>query len=113
MESNRKELINEYKNRKSVGGVCMITNLTNNKMLIYEAPDLHGAKNRFEMAKKMGGGSLNLKISADWDKLGPESFSFRVLEELEKKDEQSPAEFKNELKLLKELWQEKLSGEFY
>ena len=34
---NKKEIINEYKNRKQIGGICKITNTANGKVHIFTA----------------------------------------------------------------------------
>ena len=111
--SAKKELQLQYKERDVVGGVYLIRNLANNKLFLDASADLHGCRNRFNFAQSSGS-SVYLKLQKDWETLGSGQFAFEVLEELKKSENQSHAEFKSELSLLKELWHDKLSGEnFY
>lgn len=96
--------------RKEIGGVCAIKNTQNNKVLLLPAPDLQGCRNRFDFSQKTGG-CVNIKLQNDWNKYGPQAFTFHVLEELEKKETQSAKEFKEDLKTLMELWREKFAAE--
>jgi acyl carrier protein phosphodiesterase len=51
------------------------------------------------------------KLAKDWAQYGPDVFQFEILEELEKKDEQSPERFREDIKTLKEMWLEKYEKE--
>jgi hypothetical protein len=105
----KKELQAQYKEKKVIGGVYAIKNTQKNKLLVEAATDLRGGKNRFEFAKKTGS-CVNMKLQADWKECGADKFVFEVLEELEKAETLTPAEFKAEVDLLKEMWLEKLSS---
>ncbi len=59
-------------------------------------------QNRFQFAVTTGS-AVHPKLQADWDKYGAQAFTFRVLEELEQKPEQSQTEFMDELKTLEQL----------
>ena len=48
-------------------------------------------------------------LAADWRRYGPESFTFQVLEELEREPEQTEAAFRADLEALAEIWREKLA----
>jgi hypothetical protein len=48
--NRRKEIINEYKERNSRGGVYTITNTLNGKYLIGHAANLKSVQNRFQFA---------------------------------------------------------------
>ncbi len=50
-----------------------------------------------------------MKLQSDWYKQGAKAFVLEVLEELEKNEAQTNAEFAADIKCLKELWAEKLS----
>lgn len=113
MNNYRKELINQYKNRKIIGGVFIIRNQLKNKSLLDTATDLQGSKNRFEFTQKTGS-CADLRLQNDWIEQNGRHFVFEVLEELEKSNAQTESEFKKDLDILKEIWHEKLVGEdFY
>lgn len=50
-------------------------------------------------------------LAADWRAFGRDSFTFEVLEEIEKGTEQTDQEFRADLEALADIWREKLSGE--
>ena len=102
---NKKALINAYKIKKDIGGICKITNTKNGKVLLFAAPDLVGAKNRFTFSCKINS-CFQLELKQDWQEYGPQAFTFEVVEELEKMPEQSNKEFKEDLKELLLIWQE-------
>jgi len=108
----RKELHSVYKDREIVGGVYLIKNTINNKVLLDATTNIHGSRNRFEFAVKTGS-CVYLKLQKDWTEQGRRRFVFEVLEELKKDEAQTDAGFKADIDLLKEMWLEKLSGESF
>ena len=98
----RKEIINDYKERKPCGGVYTITNTLSGKYLIGHAANLKSVKNRFQFAITTGS-TVHPKLQKDWDELGAQTFRLEVLEELEQKSEQSQADFMDDLKTLEQL----------
>lgn len=108
--STKKELLAKYKERTVIGGVYVIRNTLNNRLLLDASPDLKSIKNRFDFAKATGS-CVDMKLQKDWAEHGSEQFVFEVLEELEKGETQSQKEFKADIDVLKEIWAEKLSGE--
>jgi len=106
----RRELKEQYKEQKRLGGVFAIRNTVKNRLLLDATVDLQSRKNRFDFSMQMGS-CIDLKLQKDWEVQGGEGFVFEVLEELAKKETQSEAEFKDDIKLLKEIWLEKLAGE--
>ena len=108
MESNsKKEMVTEYKERKVIGGICAIKNTANGKMLLAAVNDLQAYKNRFGFSQSMGG-CLHIKLQQDWEEFGADAFAFEILEELVKKETQTTKEFSEDIKILKEIWLEKL-----
>lgn len=103
MESTRKkELIGAYKQRKVMGCVYEIRCAGSGKCLVRQDGDAQRAGNRLEFAQKTGTCFLSA-LSGDWTKYGPDSFSFRILETLEKKESQTDREFAQDLQTLAEL----------
>ena len=115
MKNNKtkRELQAQYKEREIVGGVYIVKNMLNNKILFASTTDLQGSRNRFEFARKTET-CIDLKLQADWDKNGSGQFAFEVLEELIKGETQTDEEFKADIDVLKEMWLDRLSDrDFY
>jgi len=104
---NKKELLASYKERKMIGGICTIKNTVTGKLLVISTTDLQGCKNRFDFSRKTGS-CVNMKLQNDWEKYGYDKFIFEILEKYEKKETQLPQDFKNDIKVLEEMWLEKL-----
>lgn len=111
-KSDRKQLLEKYKTRKIVGGIFGIRNSSTGKVFLQATQDLQGSKNRFLFSQNTGGCTYS-KLQKDWDSFGGSIFCFEVLEELEKKDNQSTEEFREDLHLLEEIWLEKLQDCLY
>ncbi|MFH1851803.1 MAG: GIY-YIG nuclease family protein [Candidatus Neomarinimicrobiota bacterium] len=105
----KRQLINEYKQRKISGGVYRITNTANGKYLLGNGSNLAGLQNRFKFSVETGT-CLYFKLRNDWKQHGPQAFTFEILEELEMKDDQSASRFGDDLKELQAIWQEKLGA---
>jgi hypothetical protein len=102
----KKQMLATYKERVVLGGVYAITNTFTGKKLVEATQSLAGSRNRFEFSQTTGS-AVSLRLQADWNTYGAASFTFEVLEELEKGETQTPREFANDLKTLKEMWLEK------
>jgi len=76
-------------------------------MLVSAVVDLQGYKNRFEFSLSTGG-CVSTKLQKDWLQFGADAFTFEILEELVKKETQTPKEFSEDIETLKEIWLEKL-----
>ena len=103
MRINKKELINEYKNRKIVGGVYKITNSKSGSYWIDITTEIDKITNRFNFLKSTNT-YFSLVMQDEWDKYGAESFNIEIVDRLDRKPEQNDEDFKKELELLKELW---------
>ena len=106
----KKELLAQYKEREAIGGVYIIRNTRNNKLLLDASADIKIVRNRFEFARQTGS-CVNMKLQKDWAEHGSASFALEVLEELRKGETQTDKEFKADIELLKEIWSEKLKNE--
>ena len=107
---DRKELINNYKERKITGGVYKIINTKTNMYLLSSAVNLEGANNRFNFAKATGT-CIEFKLQKDWDKYSSEIFIFEIVESINKKTEQDDKGFAEDVKVLEEMWREKFGSE--
>ncbi|MDR1604583.1 MAG: GIY-YIG nuclease family protein [Gracilibacteraceae bacterium] len=107
----RKGLVSAYRERKVVGGVFAVRHTKHGKRLLNVTSDVQGSRNRFDFMKNTGA-CYHHKLRSEWSDNPP--FVFEVLEELEKGEAQTDAEFKNDLETLRELWLDKLRDEeFY
>lgn len=107
-ETLKREMKNQYKNSKQIGGVYRIRCDQSGEAWVHTSADLQGAKNRFAFQC-----STNLcpesAMSPAWEQYGAAGFVFEVLEEIEKKETQTPREFSEDVSALLELWKEKPS----
>ena len=103
----RKELINEYKQRKIIGGIYRLTNTRNGMYFLDHATDLKAKQNSFNFMASSGS-CFHFKLQKDWQEYGGSVFVFDTLEEIEKKKEQSQQEFLDDLETLQQIWSEKL-----
>jgi hypothetical protein len=110
LESKRKELTRQYKERRITGGIYLIKNSLGGKSVLGSTTNIQGSRNRFDFSKKTGM-CADKRIEAEWKRLGADAFSFDVLEEITKGEAQTDREFERDLADYKELWLEKLSGE--
>lgn len=106
---DKKALSKAYRERTVVGGVYTVTNTKNNRCLLCSAADLKGAQNRYQFALATGG-CIHPKLQEDWKEYGAQSFRFDIIEEIEKKDGQTDADFALDLAALQELIAERLDG---
>lgn len=106
-EKNRKELLEQYKTRTIVGGICAIVNRVTGERFISLQTDIAAYQNRFVFSQKTGS-CVEMKIQRSWREYGAEAFALEILETLEKKEDQSASDFKADLELLLEIELEKL-----
>jgi group I intron endonuclease len=101
MEKTRKELKEEYKQKKFPMGVFSITNISNGKVYIGSSTNLDLIWNSDKFKLDMGG-HKNPGLQEDWKKYGQENFSFEILHELEPSNDPA-VDMRSELKALEEL----------
>lgn len=106
----QRELVAAYKERTVVGGVCAIKNTVTGRIMLIPSADPEGQRNRFQFAQETGA-CLHPSMGADWREHGSASFTFTLLETLEKKPEQTDKQFQEELNLLAQIWRERLTTE--
>src|SRR5919109_5041505 len=102
----RKEIHREYKERVKPSGVFQIKNMANGKVLLGSSLNLEGPLNKHRFMLRING-HPNKELQKDWNELGPEQFSFEILEIVQIKDHPN-FNLKDELTLLEEIWLEKL-----
>lgn len=99
---HRKEIIAAYKSRKVRGCVYTITNTLSGKYILDYDPNLEGLQSRFQFFVMMGQ-AVHPKLKKNWQALKDQPFTLEVVEELEKKENQSASDFATELKTLEQL----------
>ena len=101
-----KELTQQYKNASRPLGVFLIRNNHTNRLFLAGGIDLRGTMNRhkFQLAS---GTHPNRELQADWNSLGPHSFEFEIIEELEPRSESS-FDPKAELEFMEKMWLDRL-----
>lgn len=111
-KQRKKEMISAYKTREMVGGVCILKNTKNNKVLLDATTDIQGSLNRFQFAK-MTDSILYSSAAEDWKTFGKDAFTYEVLEEITKEEVQTHQDFRKEVTLLKEMLQAELLEQGY
>jgi len=102
---SRKDLIREYKERKKPAGVFQVKNTANGKVLLGSSLNLDGALNRHKFLLSIGRHPVEA-LQKDWKDLGPDKFTFDILEVV-KVTEDPNFNVEDELTLLEQIWLEK------
>lgn len=111
--TNRKDLINAYKQRKVTGGVFIVTDTANGRYLLDSGPDIQARQNAFNFSVTTDN-PFDYKMRQDWRDHGASAFTFEILDTLDKKEAQTQEQFMEDLKMLEEIQAEKLdSGKRY
>ena len=103
----RKTLINDFKQGKIVGGIFRVANTRNGMYLLDYAANLQAKQNSFNFMVSSGS-CLDYRLKKDLAEFGCQAFIFEILEALDKKTGQTQNEFIDDLKMLGQLWSEKL-----
>jgi hypothetical protein len=100
----RKELQEEYKQLKTYMGVIQIKNNSNGKLYVDAYPNL---KNKWLtiQSQLVMGRFANSRLQKEWKELGPEVFTYEVLEQ---KEADEVTDMRWELKQMEKPWLEKL-----
>lgn len=96
---SKKEIKEQYRNRTIIGGIYCIACKDSGRKWIKSTKDLAGQRNKFEFFA-----STNLcpepGMSSDWNQYGAQSFSFAILEQLEKGETQTDKEFDDDIRTM-------------
>jgi len=103
-KSDRREMTRAYKERMEVGGLYRIVNtITGFTGPVAATPNLRGMANRLAFSRHTKT-CFDQALSDIWEKTRGEGFSMEEIERLERKPEQTAAEFAEELKALLDLY---------
>ena len=103
---SRKEINREYLERPKPAGVFQVKNIANDKVLLGSSLNLEGSLNKHRFMLKIGS-HTNKALQQDWNKYGPDKFSFDILEVVKIKDDPN-FNLRDELTLLEQIWLEEL-----
>ena len=105
-ERSRAEIKRAYKEMPRQADIFRVKNLKNGKILLGSSTNLHDPLNKHRFMLSIGR-HLNVALQEDWNRLGPDAFTFDILEEV--KPSQDPHfDLDDELTLLEQIWIEKL-----
>lgn len=97
----RKEIKEEYKQKKFSMGVFQVRNISNNKIFIDNSIDMVSKWNRHKTELRFGN-HKNMELQKDWNEKGENNFVFEILSEL-KHDEERSVNYPKELQLLQQM----------
>ena len=103
---DRKELKNKYKETIQPMGIYQIRNLVNGKILVGSSINLQGIINRHTFQLKAGL-HMNKPLQRDFLEVGEANFAFEILDTLPPQ-EAGTGDYAEELRMLEELWRERL-----
>jgi hypothetical protein len=104
---DRKSLIRAYKETPRPMGVYRIHNTRDDRSLVGRSVDLPAILNRERVALRFGN-HPNAALQRDWATLGPDAFVFEVLDTIKAPDDQPDYDATEDLRVLEELWVERL-----
>ncbi len=107
----KRELKENYKNRKVTGGIYCITCVGNHRRWMKSTRNIEGERNRYHFFLSTNS-CPEPGMLKEWNQYGAESFSFTVLEEIEKGETQTDREFAEDIAVLLQMWTEKLENPF-
>ncbi|MCU0373252.1 MAG: GIY-YIG nuclease family protein [Ignavibacteria bacterium] len=102
----KKEMRQEYKQRKFRMGVFQIRNLSNGKVFISGSVNLDAIWNRHKFQLEMGS-HPNRDLQTDWNSSGADNFVFEILDEIKPSDDLA-IDNKKETDILEEMIIEKI-----
>ncbi len=88
-------------NRENPGGVYAIICKKSGTRMLCSAMDLGKARERFEQCQQQGV-SPEKTLQEEWNRYGPDAFSFEVVERVPKKQGQEKLAYQKEIDQLKE-----------
>ena len=97
----KKELKEEYKQKKFKPGVYRIVNKVNGKIFIGSSVNLEAAL-RSQKFQLETGGHMNNGLQKDWNQMGEENFLFEIIDEVNPDDDKI-VDLSKEVKALEEI----------
>ncbi|MDR0671758.1 MAG: GIY-YIG nuclease family protein [Oscillospiraceae bacterium] len=101
--TERKQIIDQYKQQKVSMGIYQLRNRENGKLFIESVNNLKSRELTLRMMLD-DGRHPNRLLQDDWRKYGSGVFAYSVLEEVEVEPDVSPTDKKRQLDEMKALW---------
>jgi len=105
----RKELKEEYKQKRPIAGVFQIKNMENGVVLIDGSTNMKAKWNRHKTELRFGS-HRNKKLQADWNQYGEDKFKVKIVSKLKVKEDEL-YDLTTEVAMLLELVLEKMNLE--
>jgi len=105
---SKQDIKREYKERQKPAGVFQVKNTVNGKVLLGSSLNLEGPLNGHKFMLTIGQ-HRNEALQKEWNEYGPDKFVFEILETVKVKDDPN-FNLAAELKLLEQIWLEKLQA---
>lgn len=105
---SKQDIKREYKERQKPAGVFQVKNIANGKVLLGSSLNLEGPLNGHKFLLTIGQ-HRNEALQKEWNEYGPDKFVFEILETVKVKDDPNFS-LAAELKLLEQIWLEKLQA---
>ncbi len=106
---DRKALRRQYKETAKPAGVFAVRNIAEGSLLIGSTVDLPSMLNRQRFQLEMGA-HPDKTLQADWERLGPDAFSFETLDRLDPATDPARS-LQEDLAALRDIWLAKLAAE--
>jgi hypothetical protein len=106
----KKELKEQYKQMKPDMGIFIISSNLGKKCYLEGTQNLQATMNSMKFKLKAGC-HPNRELQKEWNELGEGVFTFRILEKLEYEKDEMKTDYKEDLALLKIIWEEKILKE--
>jgi hypothetical protein len=103
---DKKAAVLDYKLSHPPMGVYQIRNTVNGKIWIDSSTNVPAKFKRYSLQLN-GGSHVSKSLQADWNEFGADAFAFEVLEPVLPRDDPN-YDYAADLKVLQELWMEKL-----
>jgi len=104
---DRKQAKEDYRRTLQPMGIVQVKNLVSGRIYITASANTRGTINSLRFQLKSGAFTTSHELCRDWQKLGEQSFTIEVIDELKPVDE-AEHDYHADLKALEELWLEKL-----
>lgn len=104
----KKELKEMYKNMKPDMGIFMIKANFSNQCFVDVTQDVKSTINSVKFRLNFGN-FPNKELQTDWTEHGEENFTIEFLEKLPYDKDESKTDYREELAILKMMWEEKLT----
>src|SRR5665648_272239 len=103
----KKELKEMYKQIKPQMGLVIVRSKNNDKFLTEATKNLKGKINSMKFQLKAGV-HTNKKLQAEWNIKGKDEFIIEILDYLEYDKDERKTDYREDLKLLKSIYEEKM-----